>query len=137
VASAELSEFVAGRNVRCNILAGIKAGDARKTAEYFDSVVPPFDPANKASVNLAAAGPDGARLRGGTGETRNWIVASAVADGKPGTVVDYIPCMHRPRRGLRVTGIIRDRLAEQRLRKASCLYDADWPNFTTIAAPTE
>jgi Catalytic LigB subunit of aromatic ring-opening dioxygenase len=80
-----------------NILAGIKAGDARKTAEYFDSVVPPYDPANKASVNLASGG-TGMVLGygGGTGETRNWIVASAVADGKPGTVVDYIPVYASP-----------------------------------------
>jgi hypothetical protein len=80
-----------------NILAGITSGDARKTAEYFDSVTPPYDPANDASINLASGG-TGMVLGygGGTGETRNWIVASAVADGKPGTVVDYIPVYASP-----------------------------------------
>jgi hypothetical protein len=80
-----------------NILAGIKGGDASKTAAYFDSVVPPYDPANKASVNLASGG-TGMVLGygGGTGETRNWIVASAVADGTPGNVVDYIPVYASP-----------------------------------------
>ena len=80
-----------------NILAGIKAGDASKTAAYFDSVVPPYDPSNKASVNLASGG-TGMVLGygGGTGETRNWIVASAVADGTPGTVVDYVPVYASP-----------------------------------------
>ena len=79
------------------ILAGIKAGDARKTAEYFDTVQLPYDPADKGSVNLASGG-TGVLLGvgGGTGETRNWIVASAVADGQPGTVVDYIPVYASP-----------------------------------------
>jgi hypothetical protein len=80
-----------------NILARIKAGDARKTAEYFDSVVLPYDPADKDSIELASGG-TGMVLGygGGTGETRNWIAASAVADGQPGTVVDYIPVYASP-----------------------------------------
>ena len=32
----------------------------------------------------------------GTGETRNWVVASAVVDGVPGTVVDYVPVYSSP-----------------------------------------
>jgi hypothetical protein len=32
----------------------------------------------------------------GTGETRNWIIAAAVADGQPGTVVDYVPVHASP-----------------------------------------
>jgi 3-O-methylgallate 3,4-dioxygenase len=79
------------------ILAGIKSGDARKTAEYFDTVQLPYDPASKDSVKLASGG-TGILLGvgGGTGETRNWIVAAAVADGQPGTVVDYIPVYASP-----------------------------------------
>jgi len=79
------------------ILAGIKSGDARKTAAYFDTVQLPYDPADAKSVKLASGG-TGILLGvgGGTGETRNWIVASAVADGKPGTVVDYIPIYASP-----------------------------------------
>jgi 3-O-methylgallate 3,4-dioxygenase len=79
------------------ILADIKSGDARKTAEYFDTVQLPYDPASKDSVKLASGG-TGILLGvgGGTGETRNWIVAAAVADGQPGTVVDYIPVYASP-----------------------------------------
>ena len=80
-----------------HILAGIKKGDARATAAYFDSVVPPYDPADEHSLDLVSGG-TGMVLGygGGTGETRNWIVASAVADGKPGTVVDYVPVYASP-----------------------------------------
>jgi hypothetical protein len=79
------------------ILDGIRGGDARATAAYFDSVIPPFDPADPKSVDLASGG-TGMVLGygGGTGETRNWIVASAIADGQPGTVVDYIPVYASP-----------------------------------------
>jgi aromatic ring-opening dioxygenase catalytic subunit (LigB family) len=79
------------------ILEGIKSGDARKNAEFFDTVQLPYDPSDKGSVNLASGG-TGVLLGvgGGTGETRNWIVAAAVADGKPGTVVDYVPVYASP-----------------------------------------
>jgi Catalytic LigB subunit of aromatic ring-opening dioxygenase len=79
------------------ILAGIKSGDAGKTADYFDTVQLPYDPASKDSMKLASGG-TGILLGvgGGTGETRNWIVAAAVADGQPGTVVDYIPVYASP-----------------------------------------
>lgn len=80
-----------------NIIAGVESGDVRKTAEYFDTVQLPYDPADPKSVRLASGG-TGILLGvgGGTGETRNWIVAAAVADGKPGTVVDYIPIYASP-----------------------------------------
>jgi hypothetical protein len=32
----------------------------------------------------------------GTGETRNWIVAAAVADGRPATWVEYVPVYASP-----------------------------------------
>ena len=80
-----------------NIIAGIKKGDARATAEYFDTVTLPYDPNDQKSVNLASGG-TGMILGcgGGSGETRNWIVAAAVADGKPGTVVDFFPVFASP-----------------------------------------
>ena len=80
-----------------NIVAGIRSGDARATAAYFDSVTPPYDPADEKSVALASGG-TGMVLGygGGTGETRNWIAAAAVADGKPGTIVDYVPIHASP-----------------------------------------
>ncbi len=80
-----------------NILDGVRSGDARATAAYFDSVVVPYDPSDVKSVNLASGG-TGMVLGwgGGTGETRNWIVASAIADGMPGTVVDYVPVYASP-----------------------------------------
>lgn len=80
-----------------NIVDGLRTGDVRKTAAYFDSVTPPYDPNDPASVNLASGG-TGMVLGygGGTGETRNWIAAAAVADGKPATIVDYVPIHASP-----------------------------------------
>lgn len=80
-----------------NIVAGIRSGDVRATAAYFDSVTPPYDPADPQSVKLTSGG-TGMVLGygGGTGETRNWIAAAAVADGRPGTVVDYVPIHASP-----------------------------------------
>jgi hypothetical protein len=79
------------------ILAHVRNGDAAGAAAYFDSVQPAFDPADAKSVNLASGG-TGMVLGygGGTGETRNWIIAAAIADGRPGTVVDYIPVYASP-----------------------------------------
>jgi hypothetical protein len=80
-----------------NIVDGIRSGDARATAAYFDSVRPTYDPADPQSVRLASGG-TGMVLGwgGGTGETRNWIAAAAVADGSPGTIVDYVPIHASP-----------------------------------------
>ena len=39
-------------------------------------------------------GPGGPQ--GGTRETCNWIAAAAVADGKPATIVDYVPVYASP-----------------------------------------
>jgi hypothetical protein len=80
-----------------NILKGIASGDARATAAYFDGVVPPYDESDPQSVDRASGG-TGVVLGwgGGTGETRTWIAASAVADGIPGTVVDYVPVYASP-----------------------------------------
>jgi len=79
------------------ILERLQTGDARSTAAYFDGVEPPYDPADAASVARASGG-TGIVLGwgGGTGETRTWIAASAVADGIGATVVDYIPIYASP-----------------------------------------
>jgi len=79
------------------ILDGIRSGDALKTAEYFDTVQLPLDLSDPKSVNKVSGGTGMVLgVGGGTGETRNWIVAAAVADGKPGTVVDYVPVYASP-----------------------------------------
>jgi hypothetical protein len=79
------------------VVAGIRSGDARALAAYFDGVTPRYDPADPKSVALVSGG-TGMVLGygGGTGETRNWIAAAAVADGIPGTVVDYVPIHASP-----------------------------------------
>lgn len=80
-----------------NILARVRSGNAKEMAEYFDTVQLPLDENDPKSVNKVSGG-TGMILGvgGGTGETRNWIVAAAVADGKPGTVVDYVPIYASP-----------------------------------------
>jgi hypothetical protein len=78
-------------------LDGVRSGDARTMAAYFDGRVPPCDPGDPASVRLASNG-TGMILGygGGSGEVRNWIAATAVMDGTPGTVVDYVPIYASP-----------------------------------------
>lgn len=84
-------EFDAG------ILAGVRSGDARAIAAVLDSRSTPFDPADSASVRYASNGSGMVLGIGhGSGEVRNWIAAAAVADGKPGTVVDYVPIYASP-----------------------------------------
>jgi len=77
------------------ILEAVKAGDARKMAEYFDDVrPPPFDSEAFRRKNGGTGMLGG--IGSGTGETRNWIAAAAVADGAPGVVVDYVPVYASP-----------------------------------------
>jgi hypothetical protein len=81
------------------MLAALAAGDARGMARHFDDYkVPAGDasqalgPRGPAATGLpAAAGP-----QGGTRETCNWIAAAAVAEGRPATVVDYVPIYASP-----------------------------------------
>ncbi|MGH7418634.1 MAG: hypothetical protein ACREKB_12755, partial [Candidatus Rokuibacteriota bacterium] len=40
--------------------------------------------------------PDAVGPRGGTRETCNWIAAAAVAEGRPATLVDYVPIYASP-----------------------------------------
>ena len=81
------------------ILAAMAVGDAAGMARCFDEyVVPPDD----ASQLIGAPGPgttglpDSPGPRGGTRETCNWIAAAAVVEGRPATVVDYVPLYASP-----------------------------------------
>jgi hypothetical protein len=79
------------------MLDGLTRGDAEKMASYFDGRRPVVNPDDPKSLNLASGGTQMVLgLGGGTGETRNWIIATAVADGLPGTVVDYVPVYASP-----------------------------------------
>jgi hypothetical protein len=79
------------------ILAHVASGDARAMAVAFDAYPVIYDPNDARSVKDASGGTGIVTGLGhGTGETRNWIAAAAVADGTPGTVVDYIPVYASP-----------------------------------------
>jgi aromatic ring-opening dioxygenase catalytic subunit (LigB family) len=85
-----------------SILAAVQAGDAEGMAAYFDQVpwdhpltAPPNLPEHLAKMVLGVTGMPGG-VSSGSGETRNWIAAAAVADGIPGTVVDYVPVYASP-----------------------------------------
>lgn len=73
------------------ILAALARGDARAMARTFDARRPEYDPADAEQVKRVSGGSGMVLgLGSGSGEIRNWIAASAVVDGTPGTVVDYI-----------------------------------------------
>ena len=79
------------------ILDALRSGDAKRMAQEFDARKPWPDPVNDAARELASGGTGMlGGLGGGTGEVRNWIAAAAVADGRPGTVVDYVPIYASP-----------------------------------------
>jgi hypothetical protein len=79
------------------ILAGVRSGAIRDMAVYFDGRRPQVDPSDERSVREASGGTGIVTgLGSGTGETRNWIAASAAAEGRRGTVVDYIPIFASP-----------------------------------------
>jgi hypothetical protein len=80
-------------------LSLLQGGDVRGMAEHFDSYqVPEGDRSQYsgqrgrgATGMLGFGGP-----QGGTRETCNWIAASATADGRGATVIDYIPVYASP-----------------------------------------
>jgi hypothetical protein len=73
------------------ILAALGRGDARAMARIFDARRPELDADDAEDVNRVSGGTGMVLGMGsGTGEIRNWIAASAVVDGTPGTVVDYV-----------------------------------------------
>jgi Catalytic LigB subunit of aromatic ring-opening dioxygenase len=82
------------------MLAYLRAGDARSMAEYFDSYVVPVDDPSQdiktvrpqvTGMPAIAGGP-----QFGSRETCAWISAAAVSEGRPATIVDYIPVYASP-----------------------------------------
>jgi hypothetical protein len=79
------------------MIEAMKKGDARGMAELFDET--PWEyhkpsaevPAELARWTGMKGGPGG-----GTGETRNWLIAAAVADGIPATFAEYVPVYASP-----------------------------------------
>ena len=75
------------------------AGDARGMARHFDDYkVPPGDRSQDVTTRSractgmpGASGPQTVRAR-----VCNWIAASAVAEGQPATLVDYVPVYSSP-----------------------------------------
>ena len=78
------------------VLAHVRSGDADALARYFDGWAPAPE---RASLACFRSFDGGSRMRSGVGsgvgETRNWIMAAAVAD-RPGVVIDYIPVYASP-----------------------------------------
>jgi hypothetical protein len=80
------------------MLRHMRAGHARAMAEDFDAYEVPADDPSQA---VGAGGPTTGMPRpggpeGGSREICNWIAAAAVADGKPATVLDYVPVYASP-----------------------------------------
>lgn len=77
------------------VLRHVGAGDARQLATYFDAFeVPGGHPMVRTRSATGMPSPGGPF--GGTRETCNWIAATAVGEGKPGTIVDYVPVYASP-----------------------------------------
>ena len=78
------------------VLEGITSGDVDRLARYFDAWRPS---PQKAQLRCYGDFDGGTGMAGGigsgAGETRNWIMAAAVAD-RPGVIVDYIPVQASP-----------------------------------------
>jgi hypothetical protein len=73
------------------ILDALAVGDAESMAAIFDSRLPEVDPANALDVERVSGGTGMILGHGsGVGEIRNWIAATAVVEGVPGVVVDYV-----------------------------------------------
>jgi hypothetical protein len=77
-------------------LDAVRTGDAQRMAANLDAAQPAV--AEDEEALRRSSGGTGMRggLGSGTGETRNWIAAAGVADGTPGTVVDYVPVYASP-----------------------------------------
>jgi len=90
------------------LLAHMQAGDIAAMARHFDDyAVPPDDTSQQLapktmsatlqeSVRDATGLPPSSGPQGGTRETCCWIAAAAVAEGKPATLVDYVPVYSSP-----------------------------------------
>jgi len=78
------------------ILERLQAGSADSMAAYFDGWTPPARLKHLKCFEQFSGGTGmNGGVGGGTGETRNWIMATAVAD-RPGHVIDYIPVHASP-----------------------------------------
>ncbi len=76
-------------------LAAVRSGSGKALAEHFDRAPRPHEtPENTRWITGGTGLYTG--LGSGTGETRNWVVAAGVADGTPGTIVDYVPVYAAP-----------------------------------------
>jgi hypothetical protein len=80
------------------VLDAVREGNAKKLADHFDQYtdhfIDEFDDSTRPWVDGGTGMYHG--IGSGTGEIRNWAAAAAVADGKPGTVVDYITLYSSP-----------------------------------------
>lgn len=78
------------------ILKRLEVGSADAMASYFDGWTPRPEMKNLRCFEQFSGGTGmTSGVGGGSGETRNWIMAAAVAD-RPGTVIDYIPVHASP-----------------------------------------
>jgi hypothetical protein len=82
------------------MLEHLRAGDALAMAEYFESYVPPLDDPSQdiATTRRQVTGiPSvGQGPQFGSRETCTWISAAAASEGRPTTIVDYIPVYASP-----------------------------------------
>jgi Catalytic LigB subunit of aromatic ring-opening dioxygenase len=78
------------------ILDGLQRGDADGMADYFDRWRPSAARAHLKCYESFSGGTGSAGgIGSGAGETRNWIMAAALAD-RPGVVIDYVPVYASP-----------------------------------------
>ena len=81
------------------MLKYLEAGDIKGMAAHFDNYhIPEGDTSQFIGVRArqATGMPGFGGPQGGTRETCNWIAAAAVAEGRPATVVDYVPIYSSP-----------------------------------------
>jgi hypothetical protein len=79
-----------------DILAAVESGRARLMAAVFDrGLTQRKDSGHPGKPAGTGPGMD-LGYGSGTGETRNWVVAAAVADGRPGVVADSVPIWASP-----------------------------------------
>ena len=81
------------------MLGRLKLGEARAMAEYFDNYKVPEgdvsqDTSKPARFSNGVQGYGGPQ--GGTREHSNWIAAAAACEGRPWTVLDYVPIYRSP-----------------------------------------
>lgn len=79
------------------MINGVKTGDAREMAEYFDAFpwTYPAERPEKGPDRAAWTGMKGG-VGSGAGETRNWLIAASVMDGKPADFAEYVPVYASP-----------------------------------------